>query len=104
MGVDRVAGFGGAYDFAGDTHAFEFRLVVGAGFGAVVCYEDDLFACLGMGKTFRGDAGMSLRVDLCSVAFLMSQPCPRIGDRLTIVRLCFSSRSQYSFLNTCPRP
>ena len=36
----------GAYDGAGDAHALEFLLVLGAGFGAVVCYEDDLFACL----------------------------------------------------------
>ena len=34
-----------AYDGAGNAHALEFLLVVGARFGAVVCDEDDLFAC-----------------------------------------------------------
>ena len=39
---------GGAEDFGlggGDAHGRELLLVVGAGFGAVVGYEDDLFAC-----------------------------------------------------------
>lgn len=33
-----------AYDAGGDAHCGELFVVVGAGFGAVVCYEDDLFA------------------------------------------------------------
>ena len=32
------------YHFRWDAHAVEFFLVVGAGFGAVVCDKDDLFA------------------------------------------------------------
>ena len=37
-------GLGGAYDFSRDTEFIELGLVVGAGFGAVVCDKDDLFA------------------------------------------------------------
>ena len=35
---------GGTYDCGGYAHVCEFLLVVGPGFGAVVRYEDDLFA------------------------------------------------------------
>lgn len=32
------------YHFRWDAHGLEFFLVVGTGFGAVICDEDDLFA------------------------------------------------------------
>lgn len=35
---------GEAYDCSWYAHAGEFLLVFGAGFGAVICDEDDLFA------------------------------------------------------------
>jgi hypothetical protein len=37
-------GRGEAYDCSWYAHAGEFLLVFGAGFGAVICDEDDLFA------------------------------------------------------------
>lgn len=39
----RVWGWG-TYDFGGDAEFVKLGLVVGAGFGAVVCDKDDLFA------------------------------------------------------------
>lgn len=35
---------GGTHDFGGDTHFIKFLLVVFAGFGAIVCDENDFFA------------------------------------------------------------
>ncbi len=49
--ADWVEGGRGAYDGAGDAHAFELLLVLGAGLGAVVRHEDDLFAyVVGVGE------------------------------------------------------
>ncbi len=51
MVADWVEGGRGAYDGAGDAHAFELLLVLGAGLGAVVRHEDDLFAyVVGVGE------------------------------------------------------
>ena len=38
-----------AYDVGGDAHAGELFFVICAGLGAVVCDEDDAFAC-GFGR------------------------------------------------------
>ena len=85
------------YHLCGNAHLVEFLLVVGAGFGAVVCDEDELLPCESVSTIYqplRPVASNNTIKYLYFAASLESRLCPRTGDLPTIVRLCFSSYPQ----------